>query len=260
MNQRLSRKDIKRDEFANAVNRSVEFAEDHSRGLLITIGAVVAAVLVCVLIFFYIQHRAEEANQALAAAVKVVDAPIDPAGAKPTDDKDPSFPTEAARQQRALKLLGEVRGGYRFTDAADVASIYVAAIDASAGKLAEARQLWSDFVKKHGDHILAAQARLDLMALDRGQGKGQAVAQQLREMLDQSNAPLPQDVILNELATTLEQLHRDQEAAQTYQRLVDEYPQSPFRQTAQQKIVALDPSRAAAAGQATAFAGGFPPA
>ncbi len=260
MNQRLTRKDIKRDEFANAVGRSFEFAESHSRQLLLTLGTVLLAVLVGILAFFYVSHRSDLANEALAKATKVYNAPIDPAGAKPNDPTEPSFATAAARQARARQVFEGLRSDYRFTDAADVASIYLAEIDAASGKLAEARRQWNDFVKKHGDHVLAAQARIDLMSLDRSQGKGQEVAQRLREMLDQSDAPLPQDVVLYELAATLEQLNRNQEAAQTYQKLVDEYPQSPYRQTAQQKLTALDPTRAAAgAGQLAGLGAGFPP-
>ena len=258
MSQRLTRKDIKRDEFASAVGRGVDFAESHTRELLMTVGAVLAAVLVGLVSYFYIAHRSDVANQALAAAVKVYGAPIDPAGAKPNDPAEPSFGSEAARQARARRLFEGVRADYRWTDAADVASLYLADLDAAAGKVAAARQLWSDFAKKHADHVLAVQARIDLLELERGQGKGQQVAQQLREMLDQSDAPLPQDVTLYQLATTLEQLNRDQEAIQTYQRLVDEFPQSPYRQPAQQKLAALDPSRAAGGGQLAGL-GGNPP-
>ena len=258
MSQRLTRKDIKRDEFASAVGRGVDFAESHTRELMMTIGAVLLAVLIVIVTYFYIAHRSDLANQALAAAVKVYGAPIDPAGAKPNDPAEPSFASEAARQARARRLFEGVRADYRWTDAADVASLYLADLDATAGKVAEARQLWSDFAKKHADHVLAVQARIDLLELDRSQGKGQQVAQQLREMLDQSDAPLPQDVTLYQLAITLEQLNRDQEAIQTYQRLVDEYPQSPYRQPAQQKLAALDPSRAAGGGQVAGL-GGNPP-
>jgi len=262
MSQRLTRKDIKkdikRDEFASAVGRGVDFAESHTRELLTTVGAVLLAVLIGIVTYFYIAHRSEVANQALAAAVKAYSAPIDPTGAKPNDAAEPSFASEAARQARARQLFERVHSDYRWTDAADVASLYLADLDAAAGKVAAARQLWSDFAKKHGDHVLAVQARLDLLDLERSQGKGQQVAQQLREMLDQSDAPLPQDVTLYQLAMTLEQLNHDQEAVQTYQRLIDEYPQSPYHQTAQQKLVALDPSRAAAGGQVAGL-GGFPP-
>jgi TolA-binding protein len=260
MNQRLTRKEIKRDEFATAVGRGVEFAEVHTRGVLYTVGGVLAAVLVGMLVYFYLEHRAGLASEALAAAVRVYQAPIDAAGAKPDDPKDPTFATEAARAQRARRLLTEVRDSYRFSDAADVASLYIADLDAAGGQLAAARQLWSDFVRKHGDHVLAAQARLDLLALDRGQGKGQDAAQHLREMLDQSDAPLPQDVILYQLGLTLEQLNRNLEAIQSYQRLIDEFPQSPYRGTAQQRLLALDPTRAAGGAGQFAGMGGLPPA
>jgi TolA-binding protein len=258
MSQRLSRKDIKRDDFASAVGRGVDFAESHTRELMVTVGAVLLAVLIGLLAYFYVTHRSELANQALAAAVKVYAAPVVPTGAKPNDRQEPSFASEAARRTRARQLFEGVRGDYRWTDAADVASLYLAEIDAATGQPAAARQLWSDFVKKHGDHVLAAQARIDVMELDRSQGKGQQVVQQLRQMLDQSDAPLPQDVILFELAATLEHLNRDQEAAQTYRRLIDEFPQSPYHQPAQQKLAALEPSRPGAPGQLAGL-GGLPP-
>jgi TolA-binding protein len=258
MSQRLTRKDIKRDEFASAVGRGVDFAESHTRELLTTVGAVLLVVLIGIVTYFYIAHRSDVANQALSAAVKVYGAPIDPAGAKPNDAAEPSFASDAARQARARQLFERVHADYRWTDSADVASLYLADLDAAAGKVAAARQLWSDFAKKHGDHVLAVQARIDLLDLERSQGKGQQVAQQLREMLDRSDAPLPQDVTLYQLAVTLEQLNRDQEAVQTYQRLVDEFPQSPYHQAAQQKLAALDPSRAAGAGQLAGLDGSPP--
>ena len=259
MSQRLTRKDIKRDEFASAVGRGVDYAESHTRELLLTVGGVLLVVAIGIAVYFYVSHRSNRANEALAAAVKAYNAPIDPSGAKPDDATEPSFASEAARQARARQLLARVRQDYRWTDAADVASLYLADLDAGSGKVAAARQLWSDFVKKHGDHVLAVQARIDLLELDRSQGKGQQVAQRLREMLDRSDAPLPQDVILYQLAITLEQLNRDQEAARTYQRIIDEFPQSPYRQTAQQRLTALDPTRAAAGNGQLAGLGGAPP-
>jgi hypothetical protein len=75
-------------------------------------------------------------------------------------------------------------------------------------------------------------------------------------MLDQAEPPLPQDVILGELAATQAQLGRKQEAIQSYQRIVDEFPQSPYARDARQKIAELDPSRAGAGG---GLPGGMPP-
>jgi hypothetical protein len=65
-------------------------------------------------------------------------------------------------------------------------------------------------------------------------------------------------MVLHELGATLEQLHRPQEAIQSYQRILDEFPQSPYRSDAQQKIAALDPTRAPAGGSPLGMPGGMP--
>jgi predicted negative regulator of RcsB-dependent stress response len=258
MNQRLTRREIKRDDFAAAVGRSVEYAESHVRTIVYAIGGVLLLVLLGVGLYYWRGHRQQGANQALAQATKVYEAPVTATGAKPNDRDEPSFATEAARRTRAKELLQKVRDDYGSTNAADVAGLYLARIAADEGRLDEARRLWSDFIDDHGDSLLASEARLNLIDLDRKQGKGEQVVSDLRAMLEKGDAPLPQDVILNELGKTLEQLHRPQEAVQSYQRILDEFPQSPYRTEAQQKVSALDPTRARTGGGLPAGIPGFP--
>ena len=255
---RLTRKEIKQDDFRAAVGRSVEYAESHVRTIIYAVGGVVALAVLAVAVYFYLGHRRQDANEALTAATKVYQAPIAATGAKPNDPDAPTFPTEAARRARAKELLEKVRDDYGMSDAADVAGLYQAQIAADEGRFDDARKLWSDFVDEHGDSMLAGEARLNLIDLDRKQGKAEQVVKDLQAMLEQSDSPLPQDVILNELGKTFEQLHRTQEAIQSYQRIVDEFPQSPYRQEAQQKVAALDPTRAPAGMAPPPGAPGFP--
>jgi len=256
MNERLTRKDIKRDDFTAAMGRGVEYAGSHVRNIAYAIGGVLLLVALGIAIHFYRANRLEEANHALAGAMKVYQAPVTATGAKPADADEPSFPTDAARRTRAQELLKKVHDDYGSTAAGAVASLYLAQIAADEGRLDEARKLWSDYADDHEGTMLGAEARLNLLALDRKQGKGEQVAQQLRGMLEKGDTPLPQDMILHELGTTLEDLHRPQEAIQSYQRILDEFPQSPYRTEAQQKVAALDPTRAPAGGGA--FPGGMP--
>lgn len=258
MNQRLTRKEIKRDEFTAAVGRSVEYAESHVRTIAYAIGAVLLLVALSLAFYFWRNSRLQGANEALAEAMRVYQAPLSATGAKPNDPAAPSFANEAARRARAKQLLEKVREDYGSTNAGDVAGLYLAQIAADEGRLDDARKTWQEFVDDHGDHMLAGEARLNLINLDRKQGKAQQVAQELRQMLERNEAALPQDVILFELGTTLEQLDRRQEAAQTYQRILDEFPQSPYGSEAQQKVSALDPTRAGAGGMPPAGIPGFP--
>jgi predicted negative regulator of RcsB-dependent stress response len=253
MSQHLTRRDIKRDELANAMERGVEYAESHMRTIITAVAAVLVAALLASLWFMYSNNRAEKANVALAQAMKVYQAPVDPAAPKPDDPANPSFADEAARRTKAKALFEKLRDDFGSTKAGDVASVYLGQIALAEEQPARARELWNDFVEKHGDHVLASETRVNILRLDRATGKAEEVSKSLTAMLDQTDAPLPQDVILGELAATQEQLGKKQEAVQSYQRLMDEFPQSPYARDARQKIAELDPSRAGA------FPGGMPP-
>jgi predicted negative regulator of RcsB-dependent stress response len=249
MNQRLTRKDMKRDELASAMGRGVEYAESHARTLFLAIGGALLALLLIGAGYMFTRHRREQANVALAKAVKVYEAPVDAAaGAKPDDPQNPSFADETARRNRAKALFEGVRSDYGSSDAADVAGLYLAQIAVAEGQLDRARQMWQDFADEHKGEMLATEARLNLLRLDRKQGKGDQVAKELSGWLDQADAPLPQDVVLFELGSTQADLGRKPDAIQSYQRILDEFPQSPYAQEAQTKIRELDPTRAPAGG------------
>lgn len=248
MNERLTRKEIKRDEFATAVEHGIEYAGSHVKTILYAVAGVLVIAALWGVFHFYSSNRAAKANEALAKAIKVFEAPVvGAATAKPADAEEPSFADEAARRAAARPLLEEVRKGYGSTDAADIAGLFLANLAASEGKLDEAKKLWTDFVDEHDDHILAGQAHLNLINLDRNQGKLDEVAAALNKLIEKgSEAPLPLDALLSELAGVYEEQHKTQEAIQQYQRILDDFPRSPYRNEAQQKIQTLDPARAAA--------------
>jgi predicted negative regulator of RcsB-dependent stress response len=252
----LNRREMKRDELANVMERGVEYAESHARTLITAIGALLAVALLAALWYMYHNNQIEKANVALAQAIKIYQAPIDPAAPKPDDPANPTFADETARRTKAKGLFEKLHDDFGSTDAGDIAAVYLGQIALAEGQPDRARELWNGFVDEHGDHLLANQTRINLFRLDRSNGKADDVATKLSAMLDQTDAPLPQDIILGELAATQVELGKKQEAIQTYQRIVDEFPQSPYARDARQKIGELDPSRA---GAGDSFPGGLPP-
>jgi TolA-binding protein len=248
MNQRLTRQDMKRNELSTALGKGYDYAESHGRTILLAAGSLLALALLAGLFYMYRNSQAEKSNTALARAIEVYQAPIDPAAPKPDDPVSPTFADEAARQTKAKALFQELYEKHGSTVAGDVASVYLAQIAMAENQPERARELWNAFLEDYDDHLLAGQTRVNLLRLDRSQGKGQEVAQTLTAMLDEAEPPLPMDVILSELASTQEQLGKTQEAVQSYQRIIDEFPQSPYAQEARQRISALDPSRAGAMG------------
>jgi tetratricopeptide (TPR) repeat protein len=235
MTARLSRREIKQDELVATFERGVDYAQHHTRGLLFGLGGVVAVLALAWGGWAWTARRTAAANELLGRAIEVAQAPIDAAAPKPDDPTAPSFSSLEARRQRAEELLREVQG-YRFTGAADLAGAYLGDLAAEAGDMARARELWQAYVDDHPRDMLAAAARLNLMRLDRQEGKGEQVAAALQAMLDDADRPLPEDVVLWELAATLEALGKPAEARPHYQRIVDDFARSPYRADAQRKL------------------------
>lgn len=258
MNQRLTRQDMKRNELSTALGKGYDYAESHGRTILMAAGAVLALALLAGIFYMYRNSQAEKANTALAKAIEVYQAPIDPAAPKPDDPVNPIFADEAARQTKAKALFQELYEKHGSTTAGDVASVYLAQIAMAENQPDRARELWNDFLDDNGEHLLAGQTRVNLIRLDRSQGKGEEVVQTLTAMLDEAEPPLPLDVVLNELATTQEELKKTQDAIQSYQRIVDEFPQSPYAREARERIAALDPSRAGGGGMGMGMGAGGP--
>ena len=235
MNQRLTRKEIKRNEFVEAIERSASFVERNARALVIGAVAVAVALIAAFGVWSWMKSRGGEANEALTEALEVYRPDADAAAGDA-----PVLAAADDRRARAAELFQAVRDDYGFTDAADVSAVYLGQIAAHEGDAERARELWEEFVDEHGDTVLGREVRLNLIALDRERGGGEEVVADLEAMLaaPPDDRPLPGDVVLYELAVTYEELGRDEQAESTYRRLVEEYPRSAYVGLARQKVPA----------------------
>jgi predicted negative regulator of RcsB-dependent stress response len=244
--QRLSRKEIKHeirdDAFRHVVGESYDYVRGHRRNLILAIGAVVVLVGGIAGWRAWDARRERAASDELGHAIAAYDAPVVTTDAKPDDLDSPSFPHEASKQAKSKQLFEEIAADYSGTGAAAVADVYVGRIRLQAGDAAGARKVWQEFLDDHSDHMLASAVRRTLLDLDRKEGKGEQVVQRLRADLEKDEKPLPEDLILFELGTTLEQLGRRQEAHDAYQRVVEEYPDSAWVSKATTKVRELAPA------------------
>jgi tetratricopeptide (TPR) repeat protein len=228
MSQRLSRKEIKqKDSFIERMGEAIEYVAGHLRTLM-WIGVAILAGAVLIAVFVSIQKgRSREADIALAEAIRIRQAPIVEEGADP-DSTDPSFPDEMTRSERAKEAFESIGQNHTGSNAEEIASAYLGEIAADVGDLETARAFWESFLRTQSDHFLANEVQVNLMALDRLQGKGDGLVTDLRARLSSGNSSLPPDLVLYELAVTLDSLGRPEEAMLTYQRIVEEHPTSAF--------------------------------
>ena len=228
MSERLTRKEIKHD-----------IREDEVQSFLLTavekvmakpkfyVGILVGFLVVGVVVsgtFSYLESSADESSMELAEAMRVYGAPVDADDPSPEDPVTPVFASDEARLAKAKEKLDEVGGG----TPGELAKLYEADMAIQSGDTAPARQIWDSFLGSHSDHVMALSVRLNLLALDRAEGKAEDVANELQAELDSVEKNLPEDVLLFELAQTRDVLGQSEEARELYQRLVDEYPQSPY--------------------------------
>jgi len=236
MSERLTRKEIKRDEFVEALETSVGWVEQNSKLLIAGGVAVLLLIAAGFGIFFWLEARSASASAALDEALEAYRAPVGEA-AEGLDEDEVSYADEAARREGSKQLFQVVVDDYGSSDPAAVARVFLGQIAAEEGDLDRARELWSESVDSLGDEdLLADQVRVNLIHLERQQGGSEAVAVRLEEMIADEERPLPGDLVLWELAATYEDLGRDDDAEATYRRLTEEYPSSAFASQASQKL------------------------
>ena len=220
--------DIREDEVRTFLTRAVEHLQDNPKQVIGAIAGVVALILLIAGGMSYIDHQRDAANEQLAQALKLYQAPVVTEDADPDDPRDPSFASDEDRIARARAAFEGVQKDFGSNIAGEVAGLYLAEIEASEGNTESARSTWEEFLDSHGEHILAISVRLNLIRLDRAEGRSAEVAEELQGELDKAEKTLPEDVILFELAQTREAMGETEIAMELYQRIIDEFPQSPY--------------------------------
>jgi len=223
MSHRLSRKEIKRDEVLETLTAIAVFLRENARFIMIGLAIALAAILVGVAVYSAGQRREVAASERLADAIELFSTVGSGQDEVATGDGAPIFQ--------------EVVEEYSRTAAATIAEVYLGEVAALAGDFDAARRHWETYLSSRPDTFLATEVRLNLMALDRQEGEGEALASRLQAMADAgTDSNLPPDLVLFQLGVTLDSLGRVEESTTAFERLVDEFPASPYSVRAGQKI------------------------
>ena len=87
--------------------------------------------------------------------------------------------------------------------------------------------------------LLGRMASLGLASMQVRQKQFDPAIKALQELSQRRDGPLPVDAVLVQLAEAYQQAGRAAEASQTLQRVIDEFPQSPYAADARQRVEAL---------------------
>ncbi len=235
MGRRLTRKQIKKDEFITLMDRAVHWLTENWRQAAIGLGGALAVGLLWWAFTMILGSRTAAATRALDEAVQILEAPV---GAGAPAEAKLKFASESERQEAAAKALAKVRR-YWFTPQARMARVLQARLAAEKGDGEGAmRELAAVASHRAGDPAVRV-ATLDLLRLRVATGQVQAAIGDLEAMAAGKDKRLPQDMAMFELASAYERAGKVPQALEILRKLVENFPDSPYRVEAQRKLSSL---------------------
>ncbi len=236
MKKELKRQ-IKQDELITGVEHAASWVKSHESQ--VRVGAILLVVLGAAAFggYTFTKNRARAAEDAFAAALETFEAPV--VSELPPDAPKPSgrvFATAEEKYRKAAAAFDGVERAYPSLAVGQRARYYGGLARAEFGDKEGAEKALKDVAAiKGGNGLEPALARLALAGLQRRSGALDKAADAYKQLADDTSFPLPRDHALMDLASTLEQARRLEEARAAYRRLADEYPESVYAADARRR-------------------------
>lgn len=231
------RHQLKTNEFAKAVLRARELFLARQR----QVTGVVIAVLFAIIAFgAYTVWRAQVAARAdglMAEAMALAEAPLTPPTGAP-GESSVWFANETARAEAVLERLTAVTAAYPSTASGIAARYQAGSRLLQLGRPAEARAAFEDVMARAGASLHGRMARLGLAEAHVLDGQFEAAIEIFRDMAAQKDGELPVDGLLMQLGRTYLAAGKPAEALQSFQRVLDEHPQSIYASEARREAEA----------------------
>ena len=238
MTEHISRKELKQDKIRESFAHGAEAVYSHSQ----LAGLLAAIALVAVLSYagwkFYTDRQTLHASAALDEANKTYSARIGVANAS-ADPNDISFTTEQARSEAALVKFTAVADKYPHTNPGRLARYYEALeledLERHNQALEELKK-----ISNGSDKELAAMAQYQMANIYARTGKTDDAVKAYRALAEQRSVFVPRPLVLVELADFLRQSNPS-EAANLYQQIKKEFPDSPVVERADRGLGMIAP-------------------
>jgi TolA-binding protein len=230
---------LKENELRNLARRAGLTVSERRRE---TTGLVAIVVVVGGLALGYYgwrEHVQTKAHALLADAMAVQDARVGPPPAPGTPAGSLYFPTERERSQAALTKFKIAADAYPSTDAGIYARYQEGATSLALGSTPGAIAAYELVIKEAGDGFYGQMARLGLAEAQARAGQYDTAINTFKELAQRKDGPLPVDGILMQLGRTYLDAGKRADAQQTFNKLVEEYPESPFTGDARKELETL---------------------
>jgi len=240
--RRITRHEMKQDEFASSIGRLTIWVEDNIR--LLGWGAAGAAAVVGLAFGGWI-WRERGVERAEAAMAEVEGAFVAPLAGEPTASGAAETFATAAEKYRAVRERAEsVIRDHGGTPAAARSRYYRALALLQAGDLSEARRALEEFIASEPDHLVVPLARRAIADIVIRQGSREEGCALLRDLTTVTSPVLPAELVLIDLAGCEAARGERAEATRLYQRVLDEFPESGYASEARSRLQDLEQGQA----------------
>jgi TolA-binding protein len=210
---------------------------EQRKGQIIPTAIVIVVIAAAAIGYFAWRNRVEaRAHTMLAQAMVVDEARVGPPPATGQPSTGLSFPTEREKHQAALTKFKAVADEYPSTDAGLFARYREATTYMALGVPASAAPLFQQVIDRGGSSFYADMARLGLAEAQAQTGQYDPAINTFKELAQRKDGQVPVDGVLMRLARTYLDAGKRADAEQTFNRIVSEFPESPFSGDARREL------------------------
>lgn len=215
---RISRKELKKDEFVQEVSHTVEYVAAHRQPIVMW-SAVVGAFLVVVLGAYLLWNkRSGDASDSLSRAQRTFHATVLPPGVPPPQGSNEKvYTSDKEKYTTALNEFQAIAGKYSMLKQADVARYYVGLCQLQLGNVAEGQKELTALAEGKNQQV-GSLARFALASALVTQGKMDEAEKHYRYLIEHPTAEVPKTASQMTLATHLRSV-KPKEAEKIYREL-----------------------------------------
>ena len=202
---KLDRKELKHDRFVEEVQHSVEFVSGHKSQVTLYIGLAVAAIVVAVGTYLYLDKTHLERQAELREAILNQDGAV----GQGSPDHMKIFPTQAAKEEASIKGFNNIIAKYGSKDEGAIARYYLGIIASDQGKLDDAAKQFKQ-VAEDGSKNYASLAKFSLAQILAVQGKTADAEKLLKELEDNPTALVSKEQAMVERAILISKSKPDE--------------------------------------------------
>jgi len=238
--KRTERRHLKENELQVWTRQARDMVESRGRETTMIVAAIAVVGAVAIGFFAWREHVQGQAHTMLAEAIAVTETRVGPPIAPGTPGAGPSFLTEAERAKAALPKYKAAADAYPSTDAGIYARYQQAATEMLLANPVEAAKAYQQVIDQAGANSLYGQtAKLGLAEAQARNGQYDQAITTFKELSQRKDGALPVDAILMQLARTYRDAGKLNDAQQTFNRVIEEFPDSLFGADAKRELETL---------------------